>query len=103
MKCIGPKAKDADLWILIWEVVRRIRQEGTFVEVEHGKAHCSEKEKHEMTLFERFVAKGKGRTSWQQMEQCWMEETWRRSGASTVQQRREEVYAALQYAASLHC
>ena len=24
MKCIGPKANDADLWLLIWEVVRRI-------------------------------------------------------------------------------
>ena len=28
MKCIGPKAKDADLWMSIWEEVRRIHQEG---------------------------------------------------------------------------
>ena len=40
MKCIGPKANDVDLWILIWEV-RRIRQEGAPLEVEHVKAHRS--------------------------------------------------------------
>ena len=38
MKCIGPKAKDADLWSLIWEKVRRIHQEGTLLEVEHVKS-----------------------------------------------------------------
>ena len=43
-KCIGPKAKDADLWIMIWEELHRIHQEGTLVEVEHDKAHRSKKE-----------------------------------------------------------
>ena len=28
MKCIGLNAKDADVWMLIWEKVRRIHQEG---------------------------------------------------------------------------
>ena len=32
-----------------------------------------------------------------------MEERWHKIKASTVQQKREEVYAALQYAAGLHC
>ena len=27
MKCIGSEAKDADLWILIWEEVHRVHQE----------------------------------------------------------------------------
>ena len=36
-KCICPKAKDVDLWILFWEV-RRIHQEGTLDEVEYVKA-----------------------------------------------------------------
>ena len=31
-KCMGPKAKDADLWVLIWEEVRRIHQEGALPE-----------------------------------------------------------------------
>ena len=34
-KCIGPKAKDADSWILIWEELHRAHQEGILVEVEH--------------------------------------------------------------------
>ena len=41
MKCVGPKAKDADSWILIWEELHRAHQEGMLVEVEHAKAHRS--------------------------------------------------------------
>ena len=58
MKCIGPKAKDADLWIFIWEEVRRVHQEGTSLEVEDVKAHRSKTEKQQMALFETFVAEG---------------------------------------------
>ena len=32
MKCTGPKAKDAALWILIWEELQRVHQEGILVE-----------------------------------------------------------------------
>ena len=39
MKCNGPKAKDAGLWILIWEALHRVHQEGTLLEVEHVKSH----------------------------------------------------------------
>ena len=35
LQCFGPKAKDADSWILICD------QEGMLVEVEHAKAHRS--------------------------------------------------------------
>ena len=38
-RCIGPKAKDANLSILIGEEVRRILQEGSRLEVEHVKVH----------------------------------------------------------------
>ena len=42
-----PKSQDADLLILIWEEVRRIHQQpGILLEVEHVRAHRSEKEKH---------------------------------------------------------
>ena len=61
LKCIGPKAKDAEMWIFIWEVVRRIHQKRILLEVEHVKAHCPKKqEKQEMSLFERFVTEGTG-------------------------------------------
>ena len=48
------KATDVDLWIMIWEEVRRIHQEGVHFEIEHVKAHRS-KEKQQMSLFEHFV------------------------------------------------
>ena len=37
-RCIAPRAKDADLWILIWEEVHRFHQAGILVEVEHVKS-----------------------------------------------------------------
>ena len=43
MRCIGPKAKGANLSILIGEEVRRILQEGSRLEVEHVKVHRSKK------------------------------------------------------------
>ena len=49
IKCIGPEAKDADLWLCIWEEVRRIHQEGALLEVEHVKARRSKKEKPHKT------------------------------------------------------
>ena len=48
MKCIGPKAKDADLWIWMWEEVLRMCEQGVPLEVGH-------EEKQEMSLFDRFV------------------------------------------------
>ena len=74
-------AKDADLWMLMWEEVRRTHDAGIRVGVEHVKAHRSKKEKQEMSLFERFVTEGIGRTDElaKRWSKCWMEETWRRS------------------------
>ena len=48
-----------DLWILIWEELHRVHQEGTLVEVEHVTAHRYEKEIQQMSLFERFTTEGK--------------------------------------------
>ena len=41
MRCIGPRPKDADLWILIWEELHRVHQEGILVEVEHQEANAA--------------------------------------------------------------
>ena len=43
MKCIGPKAEDANLWILKWSEMHRVHQEGMLLEVEHLKVHRSKK------------------------------------------------------------
>ena len=58
MRCIGPRANDADLWIMIWEELHRFHQEGILVEVEHVKAHRTKKGMQQMSLFERFIAQG---------------------------------------------
>ena len=55
MRCIGRRAKDADLWILIWEELHREHQEGILVEVE---AHRSKKEMQQMSFFEKFITGG---------------------------------------------
>ena len=82
-ECIKPKAGDADLWIKIWEELHLLAAR---VEVEHVKAHRTKKDKKKL--------------SWQKQEQCrFMAE----AKAKTVQQEREEMYAALQHAASFHC
>ena len=57
-KCINPKAGDADLWIEIWEEVHNLAARDILVEVEHVKAHHTEKEKKHMSHFEKFVTEG---------------------------------------------
>ena len=49
-------AKDADLWILIWEELLRVHQGGLLVEV--VKAHRCKKEMQQMSLFEKFITEG---------------------------------------------
>ena len=49
MECIGPKAKDADLWIVIREELHKLRSKEILIEVEHVKAHSTEKERQRMT------------------------------------------------------
>ena len=51
MRCIGPRAKDADLWILIWEALHKAHQGGILVEVEHAKAHRFKKEMQDMSPY----------------------------------------------------
>ena len=41
-QCIGPRAKDADLWKLIWEELHRVHLEGLMVEVGHVKKHTAQ-------------------------------------------------------------
>ena len=43
MRCIDPRPKDANLWILIWVEVHRVHQEDKLVEAEHVKARRSKK------------------------------------------------------------
>ena len=91
-KCIKPRAGDADLRIKIWEELHSLSARKFAVGVEHDKAHRTKKEKKHMTQFERFVAEG----------QYWNKGFMAEARAETMQREREEVFAALQYAASFH-
>ena len=61
---------DADLWIKIWEEMHNLAAGEILVEVEHAKAHRTEKEKKEVSLCEKFVTERKPKSK----------EKWRRSG-----------------------
>ena len=53
------RATDADLWILIFEELRTVHQEGLLVRgVECVKAHRSKEEMQKMSRFEKFTAEG---------------------------------------------
>ena len=52
------KAGDSDLWIKIWEELHLLTLKEILVEVEHVKAHRTEKDKKEMSQIEKFVAEG---------------------------------------------
>ena len=41
--------------------------------------------------------------SWQQMEQCWMAEKWRRPGPARFSKEERRCSRVLQYAVSFHC
>ena len=58
MMCVGQEATDADLWIMIWEELYRLQQEGILLKVARVKAHRSKKEKQHMSRLEQFVTEG---------------------------------------------
>ena len=103
-KCIKTKAGDADLWIKIWKELHRFAARDIVVEVEHFKAHRTKKGKKHMSHCEKFVTEGNEKADELAKECVLLDEGFMaQTRAKMVQQEREEVYAALQYAASFHC
>ena len=103
-KSIDPNAGDADSWIKIWEELHRLAARGMAVEVEFVKAHRTKKDKKEMSHFEKFVTESNEKADMlanagATLDEGFMSEV----RANTLQQESEEVYAALQCAASFHC
>ena len=58
LKCIGPKAKDVDLWLRMLEEVHFLPCKDMLIVAEHVKAHRTEKERQRMSLFEKFITEG---------------------------------------------
>ena len=54
-KCIGPKTKDADSWVPIWEELNNFRAKEILSEAEYVEAHRTSKERQQMLLFEKFI------------------------------------------------
>ena len=99
-----PKAGDSDLCIKIWEQLHHLVSRDIVVEVEHVKAHRTKKDKKEMSQLEKFVTEGNGKVDELAKVGAMLDEGFLAEvRANTVQQEREYVYAALQYAASCHC
>ena len=74
------------------------------VEVGHVTAHRTKKEKKDMSHFEKFVTEGNEKAVQLAKEGALLDELFMAEArAETMQQEREEVSAALQYAASFHC
>ena len=74
------------------------------MEVEHVKAHRTKKEKEHLTHFEKFVTEGNEKADDSAKEGAMLDEGFMAEArAKTMQQEREEVYVALQHAASFHC
>ena len=73
--------------------------------MEHVKAHRTKKDKKEMSHFlKKFVTDGNEKADELAKEGAMLDEGFlAEKRAKTVQQEREEVYAAVQYAASFHC
>ena len=71
--------------------------------MEHVKAHRTEKDKKDMSHIERFVTEGNEKADELVKEGAmWDEGFMAQARANTVQQEREEVCAAFQYAANFH-
>ena len=74
------------------------------MEVEQAKAHRTKKEKTNMSHFEKFVIGGNEKADELAKEGAMLDDmVMAEARAKTMQQEREEVYEALQYAASFHC
>ena len=97
------KSEKCRLWIKIWGELHELVKRSILVEVEHVKAHRSKEEKY-MPHFEKFVAEGNEKADDLAKEGALLDKGFMAEArAETAQQEREEVHAALQYAASFHC
>ena len=100
-KCVNPKAGDAELWIEIWEELHKFAAGDMLVEVEHVKVHRTMKEKKETSHFEKFATEGNEKADELAKGGAMLDDGFMAEArAKSMQQEREYVYAALQYAAS---
>ena len=88
-KRIDSKAGDADLWIKNCKGLHLPTSKEISVDVEHAKAHRTEKGQERDVAFEKFVTDG-NEMSWQRQERCWMMDSWRRYGQTRFNWREKK-------------
>ena len=83
---------------------RRLAARDIVVEVQHVKAHRTKNDKKDMSHFEKFATEGKEKADELAKAGAMLDEGFMSEArAKTVQQEREEAYAALPFSASFHC
>ena len=81
-----------------------LTERGISVDLEHVKAHRTKKEKNDRSHFEKFVTEGNEKADELAKEGALLDEgVMAEARAKLCNRKREELYAALQYAASFHC
>ena len=61
------------------EELKNCRSKEISIEFEHVKAYRTEKDRQQMSLFEKFTTEGNEKAmSKQRKDRCWMEDSWRR-------------------------
>ena len=89
------------LWITMWEELHLLVSKEILVDVEHVKAHRTKKDKKEVSHFEKFVTECNEKADELAKERAMLDECFMaKTRAKTLQQEREEVFAALQCAGS---
>ena len=81
MRCIGPRAKDADLWILIWEEVPQSSSRKRTGGKSNTSKHVAPIRKcKKMPLFQKFITEGHEKADELAQEGAWLDggEIWRR-------------------------
>ena len=99
MKCVAPKAKDADPWTLIREEAHRIHQEGSA-----GSRACQgQGGEDNMTLFEHIYHRRNERADELAKDGVMMDGGEQAHIRANTVQQKEKRFTPLQYAASSHC
>ena len=105
MKCIGPRGEGCQL--VDFDLRRSCMgfiKKAYWSRSKHVKAHRSKKEKQQMSLFEQFITEGNEKANELANDGAMMDGgEMAKMRTSTVQQKREDVHAALQCAASFNC
>ena len=88
VSCISPKAKDADMWVLIWEEVRRLHQEGTFQKSSMSR-HIAPRRSKIWSCSNGLSLKAMRKwMRWLKMVPCWTEARWRREGPAQLNKKK---------------